>query len=92
MRKSNIKIIVGKDEPVEKAIRKFKKLCERAGIKKECKNRRYYEKPSETRRKKIRKRERNNNNKKNNNFDKKFKKQSQKNWIFTHPKLTSPDN
>ena len=59
MRESNVKIVVGKDENIEKALRRFKKLCERAGIKKELKARQYYEKPSETRRKAIRKAEKN---------------------------------
>jgi len=55
---SHVRILVGQGEPIEKAIRKFKKLCEKAGIKKELKARRYYEKPSEARRREARKRER----------------------------------
>lgn len=59
MREPNVRIVVGKDENIEKALRRFKKLCERAGIKKELKARQYYEKPSEIRRKNIRKIEKN---------------------------------
>lgn len=49
----NVRVNVGKDENIEKAIKKFKRLCEKAGIKKEAKAREYYEKPSEIRRKKA---------------------------------------
>lgn len=88
----NVKVLVGKDEPIEKAIRKFKKLCEKQGIRKECRARRYYEKPSESRRKNLRKAERNRRKTERGDFDrKKFKKTNQRNWIFTHPKLTIPN-
>ena len=43
----NIKISVKKDENIEKAIKRFKRSCEKAGIKAEVKARRYYIKPSE---------------------------------------------
>src|SRR5271154_2633548 len=56
---AHVRIIVNRDESIEKVIRKFKKLCEKAGIKKEVKARRYYEKPSEARRREARKNERN---------------------------------
>jgi len=56
---SHVRVIVNNGEPIEKVIRKFKKLCEKAGIKKEIKARRYYEKPSDARRREIRKKERN---------------------------------
>lgn len=55
----NVRITVGKDESIEKALRKFKKLCERAGIKKEVRARERYEKPSDVRRRELRKAERN---------------------------------
>ena len=55
----HVRVFVEKDESIEKAIKKFKRLCERAGIKKEIKARRYYEKPSDARRREIRKKERN---------------------------------
>lgn len=37
---------VGEKEPFEKALRRFKKLCERDGILSELRNREFYEKPS----------------------------------------------
>jgi small subunit ribosomal protein S21 len=55
----NVRIVVGKDESIEKALRKFKKACERAGIKKECRARERYEKPSDVIRREKRKAERN---------------------------------
>lgn len=57
----NVRVVVGKDENIEKALRKFKKLCERAGIKKECRARERYEKPSDVIRRDKRKAERNRN-------------------------------
>lgn len=41
-------------EPLEKALRRFKKKIEREGVMKVLKARRHYEKPSERRRKKER--------------------------------------
>jgi small subunit ribosomal protein S21 len=37
-------------EPIGMALRRFKKLLERSGIKKELRKRKYYEKPCELRR------------------------------------------
>jgi small subunit ribosomal protein S21 len=37
-------------EPIGAALRRFKKLLERSGIKKELRKRKYYEKPCEVRR------------------------------------------
>jgi small subunit ribosomal protein S21 len=37
-------------ESIQEAVRRFRKLVERSGIKKEMRRREYYEKPSETRR------------------------------------------
>lgn len=51
---TNVRINVGKDENIERAIKKFKRQCEKLGIKKEAKSRRYYEKPSEIRHRKAR--------------------------------------
>jgi small subunit ribosomal protein S21 len=43
-------------EPIGLALRRFKKLLERSGIKKELRKRKYYEKPCEVRRRaKLRK-------------------------------------
>lgn len=58
MSKANVSINVHRDEPIEKAIRRFKKLCEKAGIKKQFKAKSRYEKPSEQRRREARKAER----------------------------------
>ena len=40
------KIDVGSEEPIEIAIRRFRKKCERDGINRELKKRSFYEKPS----------------------------------------------
>ncbi len=40
------KIEVGDNEPIEVAIRRFRKKCERDGINREMKKRSFYEKPS----------------------------------------------
>lgn len=83
----NIKITVGKDEPIEKALKRFKRLCEKAGIRKEVRARRYYEKPSEIRRRAIRKAERNKRKTKRFKEQKDNKKVKPRSWLFTHPKL-----
>lgn len=57
--KPNVSVVVKKDEPVERALRRFKRLCERAGITKIVRAKRYYEKPSDVRRRELRKSERN---------------------------------
>jgi len=46
-------IIVREDEPFEKALRRFSKSCERAGILSDIKKYRHYEKPSEERKRKM---------------------------------------
>ncbi len=40
------RIIVGEDENLEKAIKRFKRMVEKEGIIREYKKREYYEKPS----------------------------------------------
>lgn len=45
---------VGEREPLERALRRFKKKIEREGILKELRARKHYEKPSERRRRKVR--------------------------------------
>jgi small subunit ribosomal protein S21 len=40
-------------EPIEKAIRRFSKACERAGVLSDIKKFRHYEKPSEERKRKM---------------------------------------
>lgn len=46
-------IIIREDEPFEKALRRFSKNCERAGILSDMKKFRHYEKPSEERKRRI---------------------------------------
>jgi small subunit ribosomal protein S21 len=41
------------DESFEKALRRFNKFCEKAGILSDFKKHQHYEKPSETRKRKI---------------------------------------
>jgi small subunit ribosomal protein S21 len=48
------KVLVGENEPIEKALRRLKKKVEREGILKTLRTRKHYEKPSEKRRRKIR--------------------------------------
>jgi small subunit ribosomal protein S21 len=45
---------IGPNEPLERALRRFKKKIEREGILKILKQRKHYEKPSEKRRRKMR--------------------------------------
>lgn len=88
-RKPNVFVKVGKDEPIEKAIRRFKKLCEKQGIKKQVKARRYFEKPSEARRREARKAERNRRkNLRKEQEASRYKKRGSNNWMFNHPKLS----
>lgn len=52
-------IKIGRDMPVEKALRKFKSICKKEGIIDEVRKRRAYEKPSSRKRRKNRRRTRN---------------------------------
>ena len=45
-----VKLSVRDRESIQEAVRRFRKLVERSGIKKEMRRREYYEKPSATRR------------------------------------------
>ena len=47
---SMVKLVVRDRETIQEAVRRFRKLVERSGIKKEMRRREYYEKPSETKR------------------------------------------
>jgi small subunit ribosomal protein S21 len=47
---SVVKLLVRDRESIQEAVRRFRKLVERSGIKKEMRRREYYEKPSETQR------------------------------------------
>ncbi|MEI8345415.1 MAG: 30S ribosomal protein S21 [Candidatus Omnitrophota bacterium] len=48
------RVDVGPNEPLEKALRRFKKKVERDGILKVLKTKKHYEKPSEIKRRKAR--------------------------------------
>jgi len=43
-----VKLTLREREPIMDAVRRFRKLVERSGIKKEMRRREHYEKPSET--------------------------------------------
>lgn len=45
-------VTVKENEPIEVALRRFKKLCERTGVLSELRKREHYEKPSVRRKKK----------------------------------------
>ena len=45
-----VKLTLRDKESAQEAVRRFRKLVERSGIKKEMRRREYYEKPSERRR------------------------------------------
>ncbi|MCA9127528.1 MAG: 30S ribosomal protein S21 [Planctomycetales bacterium] len=45
-----VKLMVRDRETIQEAVRRFRKLVERSGIKKEMRRREYYEKPSEVKR------------------------------------------
>ena len=46
-------IIVGSNESIDSALRRFKKQVERGGVLSEVKRREYFEKPSEKKKKKL---------------------------------------
>ena len=46
-------IIIHDDENFERALRRFKKKCEQAGILSDLRKHRHYEKPSERRKRKV---------------------------------------
>jgi small subunit ribosomal protein S21 len=52
-----IRLEVRKDEPIDKALKRFKRICEREGLIKTIRRAEYYEKPSERRRRRQRQRE-----------------------------------
>jgi small subunit ribosomal protein S21 len=47
---SVVKLRVRDKESIQEAVRRFRKLVERSGIKKEMRRKEYYEKPSDSRR------------------------------------------
>lgn len=46
-------VLVDESEPIEKALRRFKKECQKSGILSELRRREYYEKPSVRRKRKL---------------------------------------
>ena len=53
-----VKLRLRDNESVQEAVRRFRKLVEHAGVKREMRRREFYEKPSETKRRERRKAER----------------------------------
>ena len=53
-----VKLVVRDRETIQEAVRRFRKLVERSGIKKEMRRREFYEKPSDERRRERRRAER----------------------------------
>lgn len=53
-----LEIKVAKDESIDKALRRFKKQCDKEDLLKEVKRRERYEKPSDRRRKRLAKSQR----------------------------------
>ena len=46
-------IVISTEESFERALRRFKKKCEKAGILSDLRRHRHYEKPSERRKRKV---------------------------------------
>ncbi len=46
-------VVVRENEPFERAVKRFSKTCERAGILSDIKKHRRYEKPSEEKKRKV---------------------------------------
>ena len=46
-----VKIVLRERESVQEAVRRFRKIMERSGLKRELRSREYYEKPSDVKRK-----------------------------------------
>lgn len=52
-KQANVTVVPRKNEPIEKAIRRFVRKCKKEGIIEQVRDRRYYKKPSEVKREKI---------------------------------------
>ena len=50
---SGIEITVTEGEPIENALKRFKRACEQSGLKAEIRRHEYYEKPSVKRKRKM---------------------------------------
>jgi len=48
-----VEILINADEPVDRAVKRFTRMCERAGILADVRERRHYLKPSEARKRKV---------------------------------------
>ncbi len=48
-----IEVVVSENEPIERALRRFQKQCERSGLRAEIRKREYYEKPSVRKKRKM---------------------------------------
>lgn len=48
-----VKVRVRDNEPLDRALRRFRHLCQREGILRGLKERKYYQKPSEERRRRV---------------------------------------
>jgi small subunit ribosomal protein S21 len=48
------RVVVGENEPIEKALRRFKRMVEQEGILTEVKRREFYEKPSQVKKRRER--------------------------------------
>ncbi len=55
-----VRLLVRDRETIQEAVRRFRKLVERSGLKKEMRRREFYEKPSETKRRARQRAERRN--------------------------------
>lgn len=51
-----VRVIIAKDEPLEKALKRLKKICDNEGMLGKMRHATYYEKPSDQRRKAEKKR------------------------------------
>lgn len=56
--KANVELMVRKEETLNKALKRFRKMCEKAGLRKDMKRKMYYEKESQKRRRELIKRKR----------------------------------
>ncbi len=45
-----VRLVVRERESIQEAVRRFRKIVERSGLKREMRRRQYYEKPSEVKR------------------------------------------
>ena len=50
---AGIEVLLDENEPIDKALKRFKKRVERSGLRAEMKRHEYYEKPSERRKRKM---------------------------------------